>query len=61
MLKTNILSIVTWLPTLGALIILILFKKDQAGQIKKFATAWFGVAFIVSLALLKYDSALGGM
>ena len=56
-----ILSIVTWLPTLGALIILILFKKGQSDQIKKFATAWFGVAFVASLALLKYDSALGGM
>src|SRR5882762_11258303 len=56
-----ILSIVTWLPTLGSLIILILFKKDQSDQIKKFATAWFGVAFVASLALLKYDSALGGM
>ncbi|MFN2499365.1 MAG: NuoM family protein [Pyrinomonadaceae bacterium] len=56
-----ILSLVTWLPTLGALIILILFKKGQSDQIKKFATAWFGVAFVVSLVLLKYDSALGGM
>ncbi len=56
-----ILSIITWLPTLGALIILVLFKKDQSDQIKKFATAWFGVAFVASLALLKYDSALGGM
>ncbi len=56
-----ILSIVTWLPTLGALIILVLFKKGQSNQIKKFATAWFGVAFVASLALLKYDRALGGM
>jgi NADH-quinone oxidoreductase subunit M len=56
-----ILSIVTWLPTLGALIILVLFKKGQSDQIKKFATAWFGVAFVASLALLKYDRTLGGM
>lgn len=56
-----ILSIVTWLPTLGALVILVLFKKGQSDQIKKFATAWFGVAFVASLALLKYDRALGGM
>ena len=56
-----ILSIVTWLPTLGAIIILALFKKDQSESIKKFATAWFGVAFVASLALLKYDAALGGM
>ncbi|HEX3279676.1 MAG TPA: NADH-quinone oxidoreductase subunit M [Pyrinomonadaceae bacterium] len=56
-----ILSIVTWLPTLGAVIILVLFKKSQSDQIKKFATLWFGVAFVASLALLKYDRALGGM
>lgn len=61
MLKTNILSIVTWLPTLGAILILTLFKKDQAAAIKKFATAWFGVAFIASLVLLTYDRAIGGM
>lgn len=61
MFKTNILSIVTWLPTLGAIVILTLFKKDQSALIKKFATAWFGLAFVVSLFLLKYDSAGGGM
>ena len=48
-----ILSIVTWLPTIGAIIILALFKKGQEASIKKFATAWFGIAFVVSLALLK--------
>jgi NADH-quinone oxidoreductase subunit M len=56
-----ILSIVTWLPTLGAIIILALFKKNQEGLIKKFATAWFGLAFVASLILLGYDRALGGM
>src|SRR5881275_2288117 len=56
-----ILSIVTWLPTLGAIVILALFKKGQEASIKKFATAWFGIAFVVSLALLKYDRAFGGM
>ena len=61
MLKTNILSIVTWLPTLGAIIILAAFKKDQAALIKKFATAWFGLAFVASLFLLGYDRAVGGM
>ncbi|HEY0431453.1 MAG TPA: NADH-quinone oxidoreductase subunit M [Pyrinomonadaceae bacterium] len=61
MLKTNILSIVTWLPTLGAIIILAVFKKDQAALIKKFATAWFGLAFVASLFLLAYDRATGGM
>jgi NADH-quinone oxidoreductase subunit M len=58
--KTNILSIITWLPTLGAVIILALFKKDQAALIKKFATAWFGLAFVASLALLMYDRTVGG-
>ncbi len=56
-----LLSIVTWLPALGALIILFLFKKEQTDAIKKFATAWFGVAFLVSLGLLGYDRAIGGM
>ncbi|MEP6919987.1 MAG: NADH-quinone oxidoreductase subunit M [bacterium] len=60
-MKSNILSIITWLPTLGAIIILALFKKDQASSIKKFATAWFGLAFVVSLVLLGYDRSLGGM
>jgi NADH-quinone oxidoreductase subunit M len=60
-LKTNILSIVTWLPTLGAIVILALFKKDQSALIKKFATAWFGLAFVASLFLLLYDRSVGGM
>src|ERR687898_994869 len=57
----HILSIVTWLPTIGAIIIMALFKKDQAESIKKFATAWFGLAFIASLWLLKYNRSAGGM
>ena len=61
MKSLHILSIVTWVPTLGAIVILALFKKDQAALIKKFATAWFGLAFVASLLLLKYDSAIGGM
>ncbi|MGI9166426.1 MAG: complex I subunit 4 family protein [Pyrinomonadaceae bacterium] len=60
-MKSYILSIVTWLPTIGAIIILGVFKKDQANQIKKFATAWFGLAFVASLLLLGYDRAMGGM
>lgn len=57
----HILSIVTWLPTLGAIIILAVFKRDQGELIKKFTTAWFGLAFIASLLLVKYDRSLGGM
>jgi NADH-quinone oxidoreductase subunit M len=60
-LKTNILSIVTWLPTLGAILILAFFRKDQGAGIKKFATAWFGLAFLASLLLLAYDRTSGGM
>ena len=56
-----ILSFITWLPALGAIIILAVMKKDQSGTIKKFATAWFGLAFGASLALLSYDRAEGGM
>ncbi|MDQ3472579.1 MAG: NADH-quinone oxidoreductase subunit M [Acidobacteriota bacterium] len=60
-MKTYILSIVTWLPTLGAIIILALFKKNQSHLIKKFATAWFGLAFVASLLLMGYDRGIGGM
>jgi len=56
-----ILSIVTWLPALGAIIILAAFKKDQGNWIKKFATAWFGLTFVISLFLFTYDKAKGGM
>src|SRR5436305_3904943 len=56
-----LLSIITWLPVLGAVVILALFKKDQGNLIKKFTTAWFGLTFIVSLFLLSYDKGVGGM
>jgi NADH-quinone oxidoreductase subunit M len=61
MKNLHILSIVTWLPTVGAILILALFKKNQANAIKKFATVWFGLAFVASLALLRYDRAISGM
>src|SRR4029078_2366375 len=60
-MNNNILSIITWLPALGAIVILALMKKDQSNLIKKFATAWFGLDFIVSLYLLKYNTGAGGM
>jgi NADH-quinone oxidoreductase subunit M len=56
-----ILSIVTWLPAVGAIIILALFKKEQGNWIKKFTTAWFGLTFIASLFLFTYDKGIGGM
>ena len=61
MLTNNILSIVTWLPALGAILILALFRKEQSDWIKKFATAWLVLDFIASLWLLGYDRGLGGM
>src|SRR5215212_8190735 len=56
-----ILSIVTWLPTVGAIIILALFKREQGNWIKKFTTAWFGLTFVASLFLFTYDKGVGGM
>jgi NADH-quinone oxidoreductase subunit M len=55
-----LLSLVTWLPAVGALIVLFLFRKGQTGAIKRFATAWFALDFVASLALLAYDRNLGG-
>jgi NADH-quinone oxidoreductase subunit M len=60
-LKDNILSIITWLPVLGGIIIIALFKKDQSTLIKRFATAWLGLDFLASLYLCYYDRTLGGM
>jgi NADH-quinone oxidoreductase subunit M len=55
-----LLSLITWLPALGALIILFLFRKGQTGAIKRFATVWFGLDFLASLLLLAYDRGTGG-
>jgi len=56
-----ILSFITWLPAVGAILILALMKKDQSSLIKRFATIWFGLDFILSLWLLKYNRGMGGM
>jgi len=56
----NILSIIVWLPALGGLLILGLFKKEQNDVIKKFATAWLVLDFIASLWLFRYDRVLSG-
>jgi NADH:ubiquinone oxidoreductase subunit 4 (subunit M) len=42
-----ILSLITWLPAVGAILILALMKKDQSSLIKKFATGWFALDFIL--------------
>src|SRR6476659_11280045 len=60
-MNNNILSIITWLPVLGAIVILALMKKDQSSLIKRFATLWFALDFIISLFLLKYNRGAGGM
>lgn len=58
--NSYILSFITWLPAVGAIVILALMKKDQSSLVKKFATAWFGLDFIGSLWLLKYNTGVGG-
>jgi NADH-quinone oxidoreductase subunit M len=59
-ITNNILSIIVWLPALGGLLILGLFKKDRNVLIKKFATGWLVLDFIASLWLFKYDRVLSG-
>jgi NADH-quinone oxidoreductase subunit M len=61
MTNIHILSLITWLPAVGAILILAFMKKDQSNLIKKFATAWFGLDLLVSLWLLKYNRGAGGM
>jgi NADH-quinone oxidoreductase subunit M len=61
MTNSYILSFITWLPVVGAILILALMKKDQSSLIKRFATAWFALDFLASLWLAKYNTATGGM
>jgi len=56
-----LLSIITWLPAVGAILILAVFRKDQTRLIKQWATGWFALTFVVSLILLGYNRAMGGM
>jgi len=60
-MNTYILSLITWLPALGAVVILAVMRKDQASLIKRFATAWFALDLVASLWLLYYDRTKGGM
>ncbi|HZE69552.1 MAG TPA: NADH-quinone oxidoreductase subunit M [Pyrinomonadaceae bacterium] len=60
-MNNYILSIITWLPAVGAVVILALLRKGQSDLIKRVATALFALDFIASLWLFKYDSAVGGM
>jgi len=61
MTNSYLLSFITWLPAVGAILILALMKKDQSNLIKKFATAWFVLDFVFSLYLLTYNRGVGGM
>jgi NADH-quinone oxidoreductase subunit M len=60
-MNNYIISIITWLPAVGAVVILAVIRKGQSNLIKKVATAWFALDFIASLWLFKYDRAVGGM
>ena len=60
-MNNYILSFITWLPAVGAILILAVMKKDQSSLIKRFATGWFVLDFILSLWLLKYNRGIGGM
>jgi NADH-quinone oxidoreductase subunit M len=61
MISQNILSIITWLPAVGGIVIIALMKKEQSNLIKRFATAWFALDFVASVYLLYYNRTLGGM
>src|SRR6476619_4068953 len=60
-MNNYILTFITWLPAVGAIIILAVMKKDQSNLVKKFATGWWGLDFLLSLWLLKYNRGIGGM
>jgi NADH-quinone oxidoreductase subunit M len=60
-MNNYILSFITWLPAIGAILILAFMKKDQSSLIKRFATGWFVLDFILSLWLLNYNRGAGGM
>jgi len=66
--RIGILSWVTWLPAVGA-ILLLLFNRAQNDRIRWFANIWIALCFLVSIPLLTgligvgpgYDRAYGGL
>ena len=61
-LGVGILSWVTWLPVVGALILIFAFPKAQKEAIKYFANFWAILCFIVSLPLLTgFDKGMRGL
>jgi len=66
-LGIGILSWVTWLPAVGA-ILLLLFNRSKNDAIRWFANVWIAFCFFVSIPLMTglgamkgYDRALGGL
>ena len=66
-LGIGILSWVTWLPAVGAILIL-LFNRSKNDAIRWFANVWITICFVVSIPLITglgkmhgYDRALGGL
>jgi NADH-quinone oxidoreductase subunit M len=55
-----ILSLITWLPALGA-ILLLFFNKEKKSLIRLVANIWALVCFIPALMLVTYDRGLGGI
>src|SRR2546426_3999936 len=64
----GILSWVTWLPAIGA-ILLLFFNRSRNKSIRWFANMWIGLCFLVSVPLVTglggrghgYDTAYGGV
>jgi len=48
---TNLLNVICYLPLLGALIIIVVLKRDQSKAIKTVATPVVGLDFLVSIPL----------
>ncbi|MDA1000960.1 MAG: proton-conducting transporter membrane subunit, partial [bacterium] len=56
-----LLTMITFLPLLGAVIIMLFFKKEQVGAIKGFATAVAVLDFLISIPLwTRFDKAQAG-
>jgi len=61
-LGIGILSWVTWLPLVGALILIFAIRRDNENGIRYFANTWILLCFLISLPLLvKYDRAIAGI
>src|SRR5712692_4952740 len=64
----GILSWVTWLPAVGA-ILLLFFNRAKKNSIRGFANLWIGLCFLISISLVTglggrgpgYDRAYGGL